>query len=86
MNAATAGGQTPSPIQRESLTDTQKIYLPVAKLDAAHHRTVAQMVQAYGRGDQQSALLYQRYMALIEKKLAQAYQRVWQHLLGKVQG
>jgi hypothetical protein len=66
---------------KPDLTESQKIYLPVAKLNDAHHRHVAKMVQAYGRGDQQSAMQAQHYMGLIEMKLAQAYQRVWQYLL-----
>lgn len=69
----------------EDLTTTQKIYRPVARLNAAHARTVNNMVSAYERGDAAAGRKQQRYLSLIEAKLTQAYQRVRRYLLSKVQ-
>ncbi len=67
------------------LTDTQKIWLPISKLDAAHQKTVTKMVSAYSRGDQKAGIAAQNIMKLIERKLSQAYQRAHQHIIEKVQ-
>ena len=66
------------------LTDTQKIWLPISKLDAAHQRTVSKMVQAYTSGDHAKGAAAQKTMKLIEQKLSQSYQRALKHIIEKV--
>ena len=67
------------------LTDTQKIWLPISKLDAAHQKTVRKMVSAYTLGDLPAGTQAQKIMKLIEKKLSKAYQRAHQHIIEKAQ-
>lgn len=67
----------------DPMTTTQKIWLPISKLDVAHQRTVSKMVQAYTSGDHAKGVAAQKIMNLIEKKLSKAYQRAHQHIIEK---